>query len=1385
MNRPTIYLYLLVLTLFSNNLAAQNRTYNFSKIDVQNGLSDDHVNAIYRDSTGFLWVGTDDGLNRCDGYGCRIFSINADNQEPSSDNYVTEIFGFPGNKIWLSKSSNAAGIYNPVTEQFDSNFGKYLKALGLPQEKPINIYQDRSNNYWFLYEGKGIYIHNSSTNKTRRLALGVKDATNGTITSFSEDKKGNMWLAYANGWLVKIQKQSLTVVQRSQALGNVANGRSFNFKIFVDDNGNIWSYLRGETRGVYLISGDLNKIIHFSSASKSYRLNDNLIEGITQDKRGNIWIATDHGGINVVDATDYHKIVHVVNNATEKGSLSFNSIRLLYNDGRGFIWIGTGKKGLNYINQNIHQFELYQHQPDDKNSLQYNDINCFKEDRRGNLWIGTNGGGLIYFDRVHKKFKQFVNDTKNENSVAGNIIVSLCLDYEGKLWIGTYLKGMDVYDGKTFKHYKNKPSDPNSLSDDRVWSIMEDSDHTLWVGTMKGGLNHFYPESQKFITYSPTGKNIPQILSNYVAAVRKDNKGNLWLATSKGVQVFNKEKMSLTSYQHGDNANSLSNNDVVDIHKDKRGLMWVATRYGLNVFNEQNKSFQRFTTHNGLPGNNIQSISEDEHGNLLIATSRGISHLIIQKHQGNISFLIKNFNESNNLQGRVFNERACLLLRDGKIAIGGPMGFNILNLDNVAPDHKNPSLIFTSIDIFANEINVNQSINDNIVLTKALPFTDQIILDHNQNVFTLEFAALNFLQTSQYAYKLEGYDKSWVYANSEYRRARYSNIEPGDYVFRVKATNDQGLWGENIKSIRITIKRPYWKTPAAFILYFILTAGSAYFARKLILGRARMRFEVEFQKKEAERVMALDAIKTKFFTNVSHEFRTPLSLILAPLDQIIQTAHGVEQKKQIQLVQRNAKRLLNLVNQLLDFRKMEFREFKLQPTEGDIVKTVKEICYSFSDLSDMKNISLSFHANVDSYVTFYDRDKFEKILFNLLSNAFKYTHSKGSIEVSINSEAANKENEEVEIIVRDSGIGIPIDKLDKIFERFFQNDIHDNITNPGTGIGLAITREFVKLHNGKISVTSEPDKGTSFKLTLPVKKIIGGNSLAIAVNENINTEKEGPFAVKTAPQVTDQSRPLIMLVEDDVDFRFYLKDNLQRNYRIIEASNGQEAWEMLQNTKPDLIVSDVMMPFMDGIELTRRIKANDNLSPIPIILLTAQGDEELQLESYKLGVSDYFTKPFTFELLASRLNNFIAENCLVKTKRVTALTTKRAEIEITPRDELFIQKVLTIIDKHMADPDFSVEALSSELFMHRAAIYRKMMAITGRSPLEFIRKERLKRGSQLLGKSQMTVSEIAYQVGFNNPKKFSQYFKEEFGLTPSQFLKQLQQEDVDKPNILN
>jgi signal transduction histidine kinase/DNA-binding response OmpR family regulator len=559
----------------------------------------------------------------------------------------------------------------------------------------------------------------------------------------------------------------------------------------------------------------------------------------------------------------------------------------------------------------------------------------------------------------------------------------------------------------------------------------------------------------------------------------------------------------------------------------------------------------------------------------------------------------------------------------------------------------------------------------------------------------------------------------------------------------------------------------------ALLLALLALAGILYLLRRYTLEKARMHFEVEQQRKEKERMVALDAVKTKFFTNVSHEFRTPLSLILSPLVRIIKSTHDPEQKKQIMLVQRNAKRLLNLVNQLLDFRKMEMREFKLQPTEGNIIWFIRDLVLSFGDISELKNINLSFTANVDDLVTHFDKDKMEKIVFNLLSNAFKYTHAGGSIQVSINytvSESGVDGN--FQLIVKDSGIGIPPDKQEKIFERFFQNEVPQNIANPGTGIGLAITREFVRLHNGTINVSSQPGVGTCFVVTLPVNKS-GYSTLPPAETRElaIQVQQESLLTKEEGAKNGERSRQLILLAEDNDDFRFYLKDNLQHHYEVLETANGQEAWEALKTLKPDLIISDVMMPYMDGIELARRIKKCQAHATVPIVLLTAASDESLQMESYRLGVSGYLTKPFSYEVLASLIKNLLLGSKPLNGTVYKLVDVKPTEIEIKPVDEKFLEQALEVVEKQLANPEFTVEEMSRELFMHRAGLYRKILAITGTTPIEFIRKVRLKRAKQYLEKSGMTIAEIAYEVGFNNPKKFSQYFKEEFGVTPSQFQK--------------
>jgi signal transduction histidine kinase/DNA-binding response OmpR family regulator len=613
---------------------------------------------------------------------------------------------------------------------------------------------------------------------------------------------------------------------------------------------------------------------------------------------------------------------------------------------------------------------------------------------------------------------------------------------------------------------------------------------------------------------------------------------------------------------------------------------------------------------------------------------------------------------------------------------------------------------------------------------------------------------------------LEGFNSDWLYADGTQRRVTYTNLDPGHYVFRVKILNGDGVWSEE-KTLKINIAPPFWRTPIAYLLYTLAIFGILLLVRKITLDRIHMRFEMQQQRREAERAHAIEQLKTKFFTNVSHEFRTPLSLIISPLDKIIKNTSDDDQKKQLNLVQRNAKRLLNLVNQLLDFRKIEVQGLKLYPSIGDIVKFAEDISYSFTDIAEKKSIQFSFSSNVETLEIYFDKDKIEKILFNLLSNAFKYTHNNGAVSVKL-VYAPRPDKEEdgtLSIEVQDNGIGIPADKHEKIFERFFQTDVPESMVNQGTGIGLAITKEFVRLHNGVITVKSEPEKGTCFTVTLPAKKIHEPSVHPATVPVEIEDDDQIAFEESQG----NGKKKTIVIVEDNEDLRFYLKENLRGQYHVEEATNGKEGWEKIKLVNPDLVVSDIMMPLMDGIELAKKIKTDTLTAHIPVILLTAMGSEEKQIEGFHAGVNDYITKPFTFEILASRIKNLLAQQKLLQKRFQKQIEVNPSEVTVTPVDEKFLKQALEVVERFIGNPDFSVEDFSREMCMSRVALYKKILSLTGKAPLEFIRSLRLKRAAQLLEKSGMSVSEIAYDVGFNNPKNFTKYFKEEFKVLPSQY----------------
>jgi signal transduction histidine kinase/DNA-binding response OmpR family regulator len=673
--------------------------------------------------------------------------------------------------------------------------------------------------------------------------------------------------------------------------------------------------------------------------------------------------------------------------------------------------------------------------------------------------------------------------------------------------------------------------------------------------------------------------------------------------------------------------------------------------------------------------------------------------------------------------------------------------------------------------LFDRNIEVNTEVHDRILLPEALTETKELVLKHNENDFSVEFAALNFVNTekNKYAYRLDEFNDNWLMADGATRRITYTNINPGTYTLQVKAANEDGFWNEEGISLKIRVTPPFWKTPLAYAIYILLAAGILLLLRRSVIRRAHKRFMLEQERQEARRMHELDMMKIRLFTNLSHEFRTPVSLILSPLEEIMQQGGDQKEKNKFQLIYRNAKRLLILVNQLMDFRKMEMQELRLNPTWGDIAVFIREVACSFTDLAERKGITFSYKSDVSHIYTYFDNDKIERILFNLLSNAFKFTPAGGSVTVDVTS-SKNEDCTWLEIKVRDTGIGIPDDRQEKVFEQFFQRDMPGGM-NRGSGIGLAITKEFVKLNNGVITVESEVNKGSCFTVKLPLERCEqpeattaeDGIPEKLPVNEQLMKETipDTPLA-ETRPD-----KQTILLIEDNEDFRFYLKENLKDAYNIIEAADGTPGWQKTLSGHPDLVMSDVNMSGMNGIELCRKIKHDTRTRHIPVILVTAAGGEQEQLRGLEAGAADYLVKPFNFEIMLSRVRNLLSRPAPAK-HQVIPTAIPGADNELSP-NEKFLRRALEIVEQNLSNASFSVEELSRELFMNRVSLYRRIFNLTGQTPVEFIRMVRIKRAAQLLSKTEMNVTEVAYEVGFNNPKYFAKYFKMAYHMLPSAY----------------
>lgn len=905
----------------------------------------------------------------------------------------------------------------------------------------------------------------------------------------------------------------------------------------------------------------------------------------------------------------------------------------------------------------------------------------------------------------------------------------------------------------------------NALASNNVWALMEDDKGRIWIASLGGGLQCLEPLSGTFETYT---SNNSALLENNVTSLCWVDDNTLFFGTaSQGVGTMDMRTREIKKIQGQSDSMKLSNDAVNHVYKDSRGLVWIATREGLNVYDTRRHMFLDLFPVVEAKGNFIAAITEDQERNMWVSTSRKVIRVTVASDgKGGYLFDSRAYNSEDGLQNCDFNQRSIKTLHNGIIAIGGLYGVNVFAPDHIRYNKMLPNVMFTGLSLFDEAVKVGQSYGGRVLIEKELNDVENVEFDYKQNIFSVSFASDNYNlpEKTQYMYKLEGFNNDWLTLPVGVHNVTFTNLAPGKYVLRVKAINSDGYVGIKEATLGIVVNPPFWMSWWAYLLYAAGLVVVLFLARYRMLKREREKFHLQQIENEVAKNEEINNMKFRFFTNVSHELRTPLTLIISPLEGMLKETTDELQSTRLQLMYRNAQRLLHLVNQLLDFRKGEMSTHQLSLSEGDIISYVHSVCNSFLLMADKKHIQFSFFSGIDTFSMAFDADKVGKIVMNLLSNAFKFTPEGGRVTVMIEHVTGTPDT--LEIKIADTGIGISDVDKEHIFDRFYQADHKGVEETTGNGIGLSLVRDFVTLHEGEVKVFDNIGTGSVFVIQFPVKHVETQVQLPEETGMSVGDEEDREMKEEVREETGRKDFPLLLVVDDNEDFRIFMRYSLELQYRVKLAVNGNEAWEMMQEELPDLVISDVMMPQMDGNELCRLIKQDKRTAHIPVILLTARQNTEAKLEGLQTGADDYVTKPFNMTILVLRIRKLIE---LSRYHRVTQgmIDPAPSEIVITSLDEKLIEKAIKYVEDNMSRTELSVEELSRELGMSRVHLYKKLLQITGKTPIEFIRVIRLKRAAQLLRESQLHVSEVAFEVGFNNPKYFSRYFKDEFGVLPS------------------
>lgn len=1305
----------------------------FRNIQTQQGLSNDDVNCIFKDSHGFIWFGTASGLNRYDGYSVRIFHSQRPDTTALRDNYVQSIQEDARGNLWIC-AGDTYSIYDPVNERFTWFGADKAAGVGLPSE-PKQILIDGPR-IWFVTGDNSIY----RLDPGRKAVKVAQTPTAWAVTHISAMPDGRL-LAVDNGGGVTVISADGRSVTRTAPQSPALHEAEF--FIFTDQDGMIWTF---SVSGVSCLDPGTLRWVPRKICSDLRGLS---VKAMAQDSTGRLWFGTDNNGIYIFDKDD--AVERLTNTPADPYSLPNNTVKTIYTPGDGGVWVGTYKKGVSAYYPSEYKFS----------SHLMADVNCIARNpgEYSSVWVGTDHSGLMKYNCATGESVS-INDSADPSHSA---ITALMTDSKGALWIGTYLGGLKRYSNGRFEHWTTA----DGLASNNVWAILEGDDGKIWLGTLDGGLQVYDPDTRTFRTFDTTNSNIR---TNYINTLAKGRDGSVYAGTTYGVARISPVDYSITTYKGSTrDERDFSNLNINQIAVDSRGLLWVGTREGLEVYDVKRDTLYSLSLSDRFPNPFILGVTEGADHTMWVTVGNDIFNISVTPgaNGASYSFDVKSYGSHDGIVSGTFNQRSMCLLPSGEILAGSLEGILTINPEKIILDGNSPHVMFTGLAVKNVPVEVGDGYNGRVILPEALDYTDRIKLDYDQNDITVYFATDNYSNSEHttYRYRLEGFDDEWITCAPGMHHATYTNLPPGTYTLAVSAVNSDGVESKSPSTIKIVIAAPWWATWWARLFYalvIILTAaGTMLWFHRRSLARLRQRQQEALAKKTEE----LNQLKFKFFTNISHELRTPLTLILSPVESMLKENPQDKTLRRLNTIKANAHRLLYLVNQLLDFRKNEMAGLTLHLSEGDIVTAIRNACDSFRELTDRKDISLELETSCDRADMSFDNDKFTKIMVNLLSNAVKYTPEGGTITVRF-----SMTGKEARISVADTGKGISDADKQHIFERFYRGSDTSDLST-GTGIGLSLVYEYARLHGGAVEVADNRPRGALFTVILPVTEpaavsetaASSGDTVAETPAETVATARQAHESAGIMPS----DRPRVLFVDDNRDLIGFLKDEFSDEYAVSVASNGVEALRLMAQQSFDLIVTDLMMPEMDGIELSRRLKSDEATVDVPLIMLTAKQDMGSMIEGLTLGADDYITKPFNNEILALKMKRLIG----LKRKglRRTLIDPTPSRIEITSLDEQLVEKAVRYVEENISRSDLSVEELAREMGMSRVHLYKKISTLTGKSPIEFIRLLRLKRATQYLAESQLTIAEIAYNLGVNNPKYFSKYFKEEFGILPSEY----------------